>query len=584
TDGYQDKIVAIDPKSNLNVKEIKTELGPFDAISIEKEGRELIILSHASNKGIWVIDPLTYKTIKQMPLPHKGDEPAGYFHLAYNPVYNKLYAVSRTLQELYVFDSKEWRHIKTIKTGDMPSGIAVSPDGRYVYVTNMASKNISVVNSADDKIERTIPFNGLPNAITLSPDGKYLYVTDEENFKLFIIESSANKTIKELLIGIAPRGITATSDGKYIYVSNLDSFSVTAVDVNKMEIIANIPVSSLPWGIASSPDSKRVFVCNCRYILFFILLSLCLVEYAEAKEYLYVTHERRNIISVIDIKEKKVIKKIPIGKTPTDIALYPEKKLIAISHKDELSEFIWIIDSATYKTKQKTMSAITRHRERGRSYIQFSSDYTKLYSIDDENNHLEIFNIKDWKPIKKVVLDLKPMGITFSPANKEAYIPTLYKGGIHILDLENDAIKDNIIIDGAASDIAVSSDGKIAYISDIVNSNVIIMELKTRKILKRIIVGNRPHRVLLSKDEKLLYVANYHSNNISVIDTERMDAIALIPAGILPYDMALSKDGRWLFSSNYDESSISIIDTKTNKVTEKILVEIYPTRIKLGSF
>jgi YVTN family beta-propeller protein len=48
--------------------------------------------------------------------------------------------------------------------------------------------------------------------------------------------------------------------------------------------------------------------------------------------------------------------------------------------------------------------------------------------------------------------------------------------------------------------------------------------------------------------------------------------------------MALSKDGRWLYSSNYDESSISIIDTKTNRVAEKILVEIYPSRIEFASF
>jgi YVTN family beta-propeller protein len=321
-----------------------------------------------------------------------------------------------------------------------------------------------------------------------------------------------------------------------------------------------------------------------RYITFFILLSLCLVEYAQAKEYLYVTHERRDIVSVIDIKEKKVIKKIPVGKGPTDIALYPEKKLIAVSHKGEKSEFIWLIDSATYKVKHKTLTGITRHRQRGRSHLQFNDNYTRLYAIDDENNHLEIFNTADWKPIKKVNLDLKPMAIIFSSANKEMYIPVLYKGIIHILDLESDAIKGNIIIDGAASDVAVSRDGKTIYISDIVNSGIIIMELKAKKILKNIIVGNRPHRILLSPDGKILYAANYYSNNISVIDTERMEAIAVIPSGILPFDMALSKDGRWLFSSNYDESSISIIDTKTNKVTEKILVEIYPSRIEFASF
>lgn len=293
TDGYLNKLVVIDPAAVKNVKEIAAENSPFDVISIEKDGKELIILSFANNKGIWIIDPVTYKIEKKMPLPNKGDAPAGYFHLAYNPVYKKLYAVSRALKEVYAFNAINWQHVKTIKTGEMPSGIAVSPDGRNVYITNMVSKDITVIKSENDVVEKTIPFNGLPNAIAFSPDGKYIYVTDEENFKLFIIDGKSEKTVKELLIGIAPRGITTTSDGKYIYVSNLDSFSVTAIDADSMEVIANIPVSSLPWGIISSPDSKRVFVCN----------------YYE------------NSISVIDTSTNKEIERINGAVFPTKIAV-----------------------------------------------------------------------------------------------------------------------------------------------------------------------------------------------------------------------------------------------------------------------
>lgn len=292
TDGGHDKLVVMDPLRGVNIKEIKTDLGLFDVINIEKDGRELIILSHASNKGIWVIEPATFRVEKKMPLPHKGDAPAGYFHLAYNPIYKKLYAISRALKEGYVFDS-DWRHIKTIELGEWPSGVSISPDGRYALVANMASKNISVINSENDKIERTIKFNGMPNAIAFSPDGERLYVTDEENFKLFILDANSDKVIRELIIGIAPRGITVTPDGRYVYISNLDSFSVTAVDANKMEVIANIPVSSLPWGITSSPDSKKVFVCN----------------YYE------------NSVSVIDTLTNKEIERINGAVFPTKIAV-----------------------------------------------------------------------------------------------------------------------------------------------------------------------------------------------------------------------------------------------------------------------
>ena len=49
-----------------------------------------------------------------------------------------------------------WKQTKSIPVGGHPSGIAVSPDGKFVYVANANSDTISVIDAARDAVVETI--------------------------------------------------------------------------------------------------------------------------------------------------------------------------------------------------------------------------------------------------------------------------------------------------------------------------------------------------------------------------------------------------------------------------------------------
>jgi YVTN family beta-propeller protein len=52
-----------------------------------------------------------------------------------------------------------------------PSGVAVTPDGAKVYVTNNLTNSVSVIDALTNAVTKTVPVGVLPQGIAISPDG-----------------------------------------------------------------------------------------------------------------------------------------------------------------------------------------------------------------------------------------------------------------------------------------------------------------------------------------------------------------------------------------------------------------------------
>ena len=66
-----------------------------------------------------------------------------------------------------------------MNVGKRPYGIAVSPDGSKVYVTNEYSNTVSVIDTATNTVTATVPVESYPSGVAVSPDGTRVYVVNE---------------------------------------------------------------------------------------------------------------------------------------------------------------------------------------------------------------------------------------------------------------------------------------------------------------------------------------------------------------------------------------------------------------------
>jgi len=104
----------------------------------------------------------------------------------------------------FVIDTATDTVIATVQVGDGPMGVAVSPDDRKVYVGNTGSDTVSVIDTTTNTVVSTIPTGRGPTGVALTPDGSKVYVANDGANTASMINAATNTVTATIPVGIFP--------------------------------------------------------------------------------------------------------------------------------------------------------------------------------------------------------------------------------------------------------------------------------------------------------------------------------------------------------------------------------------------
>src|SRR5262245_50617538 len=133
-----------------------------------------------------------------------------------------------------VLDTASNTIMKTIPVGLHPTGMARSPRGDALYVTNSNSDTVSVISTATDQVVKTLfvgetgddnsPLLGSsPNAIAVGPNGRTLYVANASNNAIAVVDANAGG--RDAVSGLIPTGwyptaVALDATGTHLFVGD----------------------------------------------------------------------------------------------------------------------------------------------------------------------------------------------------------------------------------------------------------------------------------------------------------------------------------------------------------------------------
>ncbi len=162
--------------------------------------------------------------------------------------------------DLSVVDLQKGKEIKRLKLGRYPRGIAIDPQSKFAYIAVMGSSNLAKINLKDFSVDWLNNVGRSPRHLNIDPQGKYLYLTLNSEGRVGKIDLSTNRVIKKISTGNMPRSMVLSEDGQWMYVVNYGSNTVSKVRTQDMKVIQNVKVNHHPIGITYDPKTQQVWV------------------------------------------------------------------------------------------------------------------------------------------------------------------------------------------------------------------------------------------------------------------------------------------------------------------------------------
>jgi DNA-binding beta-propeller fold protein YncE len=182
--------------------------------------------------------------------------------------------------------------VGTIRLGLAVVGMAVSPDGRWLYATSEArhaTSRIGTISVIDLRAAETRPHASVVTSaaagcgtvrVAVSPDGAVVWVTARESNSVLAFATARLRTdpqhalLARVRLGPAPVGLALVHDGARLVVAESNRFAqpgqvaaLTVIDTRsalagKDAVIGAIPTGMFPREISVDARRERVFVTN----------------------------------------------------------------------------------------------------------------------------------------------------------------------------------------------------------------------------------------------------------------------------------------------------------------------------------
>jgi DNA-binding beta-propeller fold protein YncE len=352
---------------------------------------------------------------------------------------------------------------------DAPGGIAVSPDGKTLFIALDDRDEVAEADVASLTVARRAKVPGGPFGLALDAEGKRLFVACPHEDRVAVLDARDLKEQASIAVGVRPTDVAycQTPDGERLIVPNSGSDDVSVLSVSPLRELVRTAAGREPYAVAVSTDGRRVYVAN-RLAVHDQMLS------PPASE-----------VTVLDPANGHVLDREQLH------SAHQAEGIAAVPTRG------WMLNSLV---RVRNLVPITQVKDgwimsTGLAISQQDGEVTQV-PLDEANAYFA-----------------DPSGVVASPDGKRAYVASGAADVVTVLDL------DRLGAWLARADAAARDDA----IRD--------MALSYGYVIARIQTGCNPRHLALSPDGRRLFVAERLDDRVLVVDTTSLKPIGRIVLG-----------------------------------------------------
>jgi DNA-binding beta-propeller fold protein YncE len=281
-------------------------------------------------------------------------------------------------------------HGESLALGDLPLHVTVSPNQKYLIVTNngQSVQSLQLIDVASNQV---LDSKELPKSwygLKVAANNKTVFVSGGNDNVILVFEIEAGKLVQKDKIAlttekravISPTGIEYDDATGILYVVTKENNSLYVIEAQTKKIIS---FHALP---------AEAFTC---------LLN-------KKKDILYISVWGARQILPFQISTNKFLPAIAVGDHPNELLLTKNDKILYVANGNDNS--VSVVDTRLGKEIEVLNAALVPNALEGSSTngLALSADEERLYIANADNNCLAVFEVE--KPGQSRSLGFIPVG------------------------------------------------------------------------------------------------------------------------------------------------------------------------------
>ena len=103
-----------------------------------------------------------------------------------------------------------------------------------------------MVDLPTSKVIRRVPLGRRPNNLAITPDGRRVYVCIRGESWVDIVDTASLAVVKSVPVGRAPHNVYCTPDGRWMIATSMGDDKLTAIDIKTETPAFEIPLPGQP--------------------------------------------------------------------------------------------------------------------------------------------------------------------------------------------------------------------------------------------------------------------------------------------------------------------------------------------------
>jgi YVTN family beta-propeller protein len=281
---HGEDVTVVDVQTNAILRTIQVGKDPHGIAA--PSSQDVLYIATEEDQSIEVIDPVRDVVTARYPIFGKRPN-----EIEVTPDGRFLYVPCLGAGEYQVFDTREKKIVARLKTDGYPHNTVVSPDGRFMYLSpydrgatseesvrkqglpTSLNRKLYIADTRSHSIVSTIDVPNAPRPIALSPDGKRLYVNTDNFLGFLVVDVEKKRVLREVPYDLTEaekampsrsHGIGVTPDGAEVWSCDTNNGLVHVFDVRSdpPREIARVKAGKVPYWVTLTPDGRTIYVSN----------------------------------------------------------------------------------------------------------------------------------------------------------------------------------------------------------------------------------------------------------------------------------------------------------------------------------